>query len=343
MSVNYDKARKHWVVRYYVTNPVTGERKQIQKRGFKTKKEGLRYEESLEEKQTYMSFSQLASLYLDSLKGYANENSIASKKRMIEMYCGAFMDSPISSLSPAMMQKFKNDIHALPYLTPHKNRILQCVKAVSRYGATYYDYKDFGKILKAFPISSDDVKDKKINAMTPDEFRAAMEHCDSEVYRRFFIFLYHTGMRRGEAKALLKADIQGKQCDIYKSIRRNENGSQRLKNAFSRRTITLDSVAYAQIEPLLQTEGEYLFGEHEPLANSTIAWHFNKALKEANLPHFRIHDLRHSFITNAILNGADIVTVSRYVGHSDIKRTLNTYSHLMKDSERRLLEITESL
>ena len=342
MSVNYDRTRKHWVVRWYEKNPVSGESKQRQKRGFATKKEAVRFEDSVNENKTFMDFSQLARLYLDSLKGYANEESIQSKGRMIEKYCEPLLGLHISDIKPETLQRWKNDIYALPYTAQHKNRILQCVKSVSAYGSTYFEYKDFGKVLKPFPVTSDDVK-SQINVLTPDQFRLAMGNCTSDLYRRFFVFLYHTGMRKGEAKALLKADIQGKTCSISKSIRRDKTTRHRLKNAQSRRIITLDRVAYEQIEPLLQTRGDFLFGEFEPLANSSISRYFNEALKRSDLPHYRIHDLRHSFITNAILNGADIVTVSRYVGHSDIKQTLNTYSHLMKDSEKRLLDIIESL
>ena len=81
-----------------------------------------------------------------------------------------------------------------------------------------------------------------------------------------------------------------------------------------------------------------MFGEYEALSPTSISRNFDKACKNANLPHYRIHDLRHSFISNAILNGIDIVTVSRYVGHSDIEMTLNRYSHLLKDSEKRMID-----
>ena len=84
-------------------------------------------------------------------------------------------------------------------------------------------------------------------------------------------------------------------------------------------------------ESLLKTEGKYLFGGLEPLCPTSITISFDNAIKKAELPHYRIHDLRHSFISNAILNGIDIVTVSKYAGHSNVEMTLNRYSHLLKD------------
>ena len=42
-----------------------------------------------------------------------------------------------------------------------------------------------------------------------------------------------------------------------------------------------------------------------------------KILKDAGLPHFRVHDLRHTFATLALQNGVDVKTVSSMLGHYD--------------------------
>ena len=74
-----------------------------------------------------------------------------------------------------------------------------------------------------------------------------------------------------------------------------------------------------------------------------IVLEFHKACETAGIGHHRIHDLRHSFITNAITSGADIVSVSKYVGHTDIETTLNKYSHLLKERERSMIADLERL
>jgi site-specific recombinase XerD len=42
----------------------------------------------------------------------------------------------------------------------------------------------------------------------------------------------------------------------------------------------------------------------------------------AKLEEFKLHSLRHTFATNLVARGVDIYTVSRLLGHSDIKTTL---------------------
>jgi integrase len=72
----------------------------------------------------------------------------------------------------------------------------------------------------------------------------------------------------------------------------------------------------------------YLFGGDVPLSFTTIDRVKNKACDDAGIERFRLHDLRHSFVSLLVNSGADIYLVASYVGHSDVEQTLNTYSHL---------------
>lgn len=50
-------------------------------------------------------------------------------------------------------------------------------------------------------------------------------------------------------------------------------------------------------------------------------------LKRLGVPGLHPHQLRHTAATYAILNGADVASVSKRLGHSDIGITLRTYTH----------------
>ena len=49
------------------------------------------------------------------------------------------------------------------------------------------------------------------------------------------------------------------------------------------------------------------------------------------------HILRHTYITNLIMSGADLKTVQYLAGHADIKVTLDIYTHLVDRSPQKLL------
>lgn len=61
--------------------------------------------------------------------------------------------------------------------------------------------------------------------------------------------------------------------------------------------------------------------------------------KKYNLPGIHPHALRHSMATLSIANGADIVSVSEKLGHSNTSITLDVYSHANEEAQRRANEV----
>ena len=60
-------------------------------------------------------------------------------------------------------------------------------------------------------------------------------------------------------------------------------------------------------------------GEHLPL------WY--RVRREAGIEDVRLHDLRHTHASHAVMNGVPVPVVSRLLGHSSIRMTLR-YAHL---------------
>ena len=71
----------------------------------------------------------------------------------------------------------------------------------------------------------------------------------------------------------------------------------------------------------------------------TFRHHFNNLCEKAGVRIIKFHGLRHSFATNMIRGGADIASVSRILGHSDISTTLDIYTHASMDSKREAIKI----
>jgi integrase len=61
-------------------------------------------------------------------------------------------------------------------------------------------------------------------------------------------------------------------------------------------------------------------------------------------PRLRFHDLRHTFASLLIAEGADVVFVSRKLGHASVKTTLDVYAHLFDAAKqgRRVRDALES-
>ncbi|WP_299077957.1 site-specific integrase [uncultured Paraglaciecola sp.] len=88
--------------------------------------------------------------------------------------------------------------------------------------------------------------------------------------------------------------------------------------------------------PVRQLFGKY----HWPLDksyNQTLRNEFEAARKELNLTHIRFHDLRHSYASFLVQNGAGLQHVGKAMGHSSVQMT-NRYAHLLDEN---LMELAE--
>jgi integrase len=48
---------------------------------------------------------------------------------------------------------------------------------------------------------------------------------------------------------------------------------------------------------------------------------FEKALSDTGIANFRFHDLRHTFASHYMMNGGELYTLSKILGHKDLKMT----------------------
>ncbi|MGL4913910.1 MAG: tyrosine-type recombinase/integrase [Romboutsia sp.] len=71
-----------------------------------------------------------------------------------------------------------------------------------------------------------------------------------------------------------------------------------------------------------------------PWFNSNLTDAYKKLLNENNLKDIRLHDLRHTNATMMILSGTHMKTVSNRLGHSDIKISMNRYTHLLDEMDK---------
>ena len=70
----------------------------------------------------------------------------------------------------------------------------------------------------------------------------------------------------------------------------------------------------------------FIGGPVNPSHQTTV---FKEALKQAELPAIRFHDLRHTAATILLTRGVHVKVVSEMLGHTTITLTLDTYSHVL--------------
>ncbi len=182
-----------------------------------------------------------------------------------------------------------------------------------------------------------------------NEFLKFQESVDDVMWKTFFMCLFYSGCRVGELVALSDFDVI-RQNDIYtlsihKGLTRKTARTEDKyiitapKTATSNRKVQLPEVMTKQIEEYIAYKkqngipSKFLFGGDSPIPQRTYQRYFNQYTQEAGLKHIRIHDLRHSHASMLIHLNVPITVISKRLGHSSVKMTLEKYSHCYSDGE----------
>ena len=156
-----------------------------------------------------------------------------------------------------------------------------------------------------------------------------------------------TGLRRGEAAAVRWGVVDLEAGTLRVERNRVAVGYRDViegapKSAKGKRTIPLDPTTTAalrawkkrQTAERLQwgpawTDSGYVFTREDgkPWHPDRISKLFDKAVKAADVPRIRLHDLRHTFATLLFAANEHPKTVQELLGHSTISVTLDTYTH----------------
>lgn len=284
-----------------------------------------------------MTYGTLVEKYIELNKQTANQRTIKAKMFLINKFTGHLSNKKVVSITKNDFLNIYLTIGEEEWSVDRKNRALTTIKSISSFGYNHYDFKDNTTALMPFKKTSDDIK--PIVVWTPEQLNEFLSYVDNYMLKVLFWFQFYTGARIGESRALTKKDIKNGAVSFNKSIRSYSEGFKPLKNTSSKRIIRVDEQTSKYLEPLLEQEGDFVFGGKTPIGMSSVQRAFEQAIKDSDVPRIRIHDLRHSHATLLINRGANIVAVSKRLGHSDIQTTLRTYTHLLQESDDQLLNI----
>lgn len=171
---------------------------------------------------------------------------------------------------------------------------------------------------------------RKIEFLTPEEVQRYLNACSRE-YFPIAATLLMTGLRKGECLDLKWTDIDMKNRMI--SIRSDSS----LKNCQGR-DIPINSQLFEVLKTLPKVS-EWVFPGIDVKSKRTTFDRLHRdARKKACLPNLTIHHLRHTFASLAIQQGFDVGAVSKLLGHSSLKVTMEIYHHLNPDHARKVVE-----
>lgn len=187
-------------------------------------------------------------------------------------------------------------------------------------------------------------------ALTKEETKAFFEVAKDSYYINAFRLMLQTGIRVGEMAAINSFDVDRKEMMLHigKTLTRDEIGVYEVgktpKTDAGNRDIPLTGQALETIKAQ-KALNHLFFGNavHDTLFRSEkgallreyqVNREIKRICKKAGIEKFTCHAFRATFATRFIeQRPQDYKVLSEILGHSNIKITLNLYTHVMRDSK----------
>ena len=320
---------------------------------------------------TFVQFENYGELMDSWWENYAptiKTNSQIAIKSQIEKYLrAAFGTYKLDKLTPAIIQQQvnkwakdynQNDGGFKRYrqLHSYNKRILQY--ATSLQAIPFNPAKDI-----LVPKLKKEKSKTKIKHFTDSELKQFFEYLDSLDQKRFknlfcvtlYKFLLATGCRINEALALEWSDIDLDNAVVHitKTLNyRLEINSPKSKSSY--RDIDIDPKTVTMLKQYKhrQTKEAWILGRtekvvfsdfiHEYPNNRTLQARLKIHFKQAQVPDIGFHGFRHTHASLLLNAGIPYKELQHRLGHSTLSMTMDTYSHLSKESAKKAVSIFET-
>ena len=244
MAAYKDEARGTWYVSFHY-NDWTGKNKRKLKRGFRTRKEALEYEQKFLLQQATnldMRFADFYKLYEEDLKPKLKLNTWRTKdvifqKKLIPY----FKDKKMNEISPADIIKWQNEMikkrqaDGKPYKPTYLKTMQSELSAIFNHAVRFYNLRE-NPVKKAGTIGKG--KADEMDFWTKEEYLKFIECVkDKPISYYAFQILYWCGIREGDDDDKIR--LNQRKPSKYKGLRRfgPEKNLQRINKFMKERPI----------------------------------------------------------------------------------------------------------
>lgn len=311
--------------------------------------------------------------YYTWLKEYQSKKKYNTYREYESIYRLYIKDSSlskvkISDLKPMHLNKYYNDLltHGIKdsKIVTINARIKTCLNEAERQDLIL---KNYAKNI-TLPVKKE-INTKQFKALTREDQDKLIKYLDTKDDPRALAIQFDlgTGLRIGELLGLKWEDIDviENRVNVIHNLQyeKDENGRiihvlQTTKNENSIRSVPIpeELVKKLKIHKIKQYEIKLKLGEKyndegfvfvNNLGNlyhrTSFRDYLNKALKDLNINHIKVHGLRHSYATRLFEANVPPKTIQILLGHADITTTLNIYTHVDEKQKELAVEKLNNL
>ena len=318
------------------------------KRGFKTKREALNYENEFKNSvavEPDMQMDKFVDIYFSDKKNELKANSIRNKQHMINKHIiPYFGNKKLNEITPADIIQWQKIIQENKFSKTYERMIQNQINGLFNHAQRIYNLKENPcKKVKRMGKSDAD----KLDFWIKEEYDRFISGVDrkSEDYLMFEI-LFWTGIREGELLSLTITDFDmtNNLLHINKTYHRIDGKDviSTPKTDNSVRTIIIPNFLKEEVQEYISYH--YGFPENErlfPIVARTLQKRMKRYEKKTGVKPIRVHDLRHSHVAYLINQGVEPLIIKERLGHKNIQITLNTYGHLYPSRQKEVAALLD--
>ena len=198
------------------------------------------------------------------------------------------------------------------------------------------------KLPKGLPSS-------KRSAPTDEMINTIIQNCDKP-FGMFAMLCLCTGLRKGEALALLKSDFKPGEISVTKSLTLLDGMNAKVKEPKSeagKRTVPILSILQKPLDDYMaKLDGNIIFpnrsyngspgNTYMTESNYDTAW--SHYCEQTGLVGLTAHQLRHGTATLLFEAGVDVYTAKKILGHAKVSTTMEIYTELREQKEKKSVE-----
>jgi integrase len=264
-------------------------------------------------------------------------------RRHIVPYIGSIR---LAKLSPAAIDNMMADL-ASKKVGPRTRQV--ALSTLSRALRVAIRPKKLLKTNPALEVDRVKVRKKRPKILATEQALAVLKASEGTRYHAMIVLALTTGARWGELAALTwgQVDLAGQTIFIDATLSEGLDGKlsrKAPKTEASVRVVDLPKVTVKALKAHRDALGAdpdpeaYVFVDSEggALRKSNFARrYYHPLLKKAEVPRVTFHSLRHFSNSVLLAAGGSVKEAADRLGHSSTRMTLDTYSHILRGSQRR--------
>lgn len=350
MAVYKDDKTGKWFFRVYITDPITGNRIQRERKGFVLRRDALAAEaqftndsQNREIVIANIDFDEVIDEYLIFQKKRLKNTTYVGINYQIEKHIRPYFSNvKTRNITRVLLENWYNNLDKNDYTYTYKNKILTQLKAIFNYLDDQYNFRV--RFLNTFPPFSRKASETRNEVVTYDleQFNEFLSYTENILEETLFMTLFYSGIRIGELRGLTWKDVDFKNrvLNIDKQATSKIPGKGTViitpKSESSNRKVFVPVNLVNKLQEWKTTrvrnktfnESWNVFGDETFISENRIRRMVKRITDESGLPYIKLHEFRHSYSTLMYSLNIDPKIVQAQAGHSTVQITLDTYTHI---------------